>query len=258
MSPGKPFPFLSTSGGMMLDTHVPACLRLPSQETKLQQCHEEDFRSVADPTWHAIFNSSTARKGYSGTAVFSRRYFDGVFRSIGHSAGDAEGRVTTIRLPNLFVVCVYTMNSGLGLKRLAQRLSWDMAFRRHIRRLRLLGKPVVVLGDLNVARTELDVYNPADCLASPGFSETERESFEETLETCGLVDVFREMNPAAGGKFTAWEYRTSARQRNDGVRIDYALVSEDMVDAVHDVRILDKVEGSDHCPVAIDLYPGFL
>lgn len=228
------------------------------QETKLQEQHEETFHDMLGPEWNMVFNSSTARLGYSGTAIFSKTSFNYIYRSIGHQAGDAEGRVTTIVLEGCFVVCVYVMNSGKDLKRLNQRMAFDSVFREHVRMLRSLGRPVLVLGDLNVARDSIDVYDVDKCSTKPGFTDAERESFEETLETCGLVDVFREHYPAAGGKFTAWEYRTKARGRNNGMRIDYALVSDDMVKGVRDVRILSEVDGSDHCPVAIDLYPGFL
>ncbi len=138
-----------------------------------------------DPDWYSIFNSSTARKGYSGTAVFSRRYFHSVYRAIGHNAGDAEGRVTSIVLDGVVVVCVYTMNSGIGLKRLPLRMSWDAAFRRHIRRLRAQGKTVIVLGDLNVARSELDVYDAEECSGIPGFSDEERESLRRHWTPAG-------------------------------------------------------------------------
>lgn len=228
------------------------------QETKLRKEIEEEYGHVVPANWSKIFHCSTARLGYSGTAVFSESHFNFVHRCTGYRLGDDEGRATTIELDNCFIMSVYAMNSGEKLKRLPQRMEWDSALRRHVRHLRNLGKAVIVLGDLNVARTELDVWNVDHCTNRPGFTDAERESLEETLDACGLVDAFRLKHPFSSDCFTAWEYRTRARGRNHGMRIDYALVSDDMVNVVHDVRILDQVEGSDHCPIAIDLLPGFI
>lgn len=228
------------------------------QETKLRKELEDDFDGIVPKNWAKIFHSSTARLGYSGTAIFSENSFNFVYRCTGHKLGDDEGRATTIELDNCVVMSVYSMNSGENLKRLPQRMEWDSALRRHIRHLRTQGKPMIVLGDLNVAHTDLDVWSMEDCADRPGFTDAERESFEETLEACGLVDAFRLKYPYKSDCFTAWGYRTRARGRNHGMRIDYALVSDDMVDAVCDVRILNNVEGSDHCPIAIELKPGFL
>lgn len=213
---------------------------------------------MVDPHWFCVYNSSTARLGYSGTAIFSRRYFPTCNREIGHYLGDAEGRSSTIELENCFVVSAYAMSCGVDLKRLPQRMEWDSCFRQHVRRLRKLGKGVIVLGDMNVARSDLDVGDINYYKEKPCFSSAERQSFEDTLETCGLVDVFREKNPSLASQFTAYGYSTRVRAHNCGVRIDYALVSEDLVDAVRDVRILDDVDGSDHCPLVLDLKVGIL
>eukprot|EP00171_Calliarthron_tuberculosum_P016410 IDg16410t1 len=228
------------------------------QETKLRKELEEEYANLVPQDWTKIFHSSTARLGYSGTAVFSESQFNFVYRCTGYRLGDDEGRATTIELDNCFILSVYAMNSGENLNRLTQRMEWDSALRRHVRHLRSLGKAVIVLGDLNVAHSDLDVWNVDHCTSKPGFTNAERESFEETLEACGLVDAFRLKHPFASDCFTAWEYRTRSGGHNHGMRIDYALVSDDMVDAVRDVRILDEVQGSDHCPVAVDLFPGFL
>lgn len=177
---------------------------------------------------------------------------------IRHEDGDQEGRVVGVEYPGAAVVNVYTMNAGAEFKRLDKRLTWDSAFRTYIRNLRREGKPVVVLGDLNVAREEVDVHNPKTANKLPGFSDDERRSFEDTLETCGLVDAYRMLYPDERERYTFWDYKSKAREHNRGWRIDYALVSDDMVRAVKDVRILDHVEGSDHCPVAIDLTPGLI
>lgn len=227
------------------------------QETKVREELEVQIGNVVDPHWFCVYNSSTGRLGYSGTAIFSERYFPTCQRYIGDPLGDSHGRCTTIELDNVFVVTVYTMNSGENLARLPQRMVWDSVFRQHIRMLRGLNKAVIVVGDLNVARNELDVWNPEYYTGRSCFSEVERESFEETLETCGLVDIYRTTNQLEE-KYTAWGHRSESRSSNQGIRIDYALVTDDMVDAVKEVRILDHVVGSDHVPIALDLKKGML
>ncbi len=182
----------------------------------------------------------------------------GACTDIGHPAGDNEGRLAGMEYSNLFILSVYAMNSGEYLKRLPMRMDWDSQLRRYIRTLRADGKAVVVVGDFNVARNEMDVWDPEIVKGRAGYSDAERESFEDLLETCGMVDVFRKLNPYTNNSYTAWQYRTRARGRNRGMRLDYALVSDDMIDAVDDVRILDNVTGSDHCPVVIDLKKGML
>lgn len=163
-----------------------------------------------------------------------------------------------IEYPSLSVINVYSVNSGQSLKRLPIRMTWDQSLRKMIRLIRRnRGKPVLVLGDLNVARHEIDVYNAERVQGRAGYTDLERRSFEDTLETCGLVDVFRTMHPDKR-VFTYWDYKSNARQRNHGWRIDYALVSDDMLPAVRDVHILDHVTGSDHCPVLIEVTNGIL
>lgn len=163
-----------------------------------------------------------------------------------------------IEYPAVFLLNVYNLNSGLALKRLKIRLSWDRALRKHIRNLRAKGKPVIVVGDLNVARNQIDVYETESVQDNtPGWSDAERISFEDTLETCGLVDAFRMLYPHQKS-YTYWDYKSRARFRNHGWRIDYALVTDDMLPAVKDVQILHKVPGSDHCPVLIELTNGIL
>lgn len=178
---------------------------------------------------------------------------------IQHEVGDGEGRLIMLIYAGVCVVNVYTVNSGNELRRLDMRLSWDAAFRKFARDLReSIGKPVVVMGDFNVAHRDEDVYDPNKVHGVAGFTTEERESFNDLLETGGFVDAFRLLHPHDTGRFTFWDYRTRARRYNRGWRIDYALISDDMVDAVRDVRILDHVTGSDHCPIAIDLALGIL
>lgn len=239
----------------LVDQYDPDVLCL--QETKLQPQHEILFTELL-PGYTATFNSSTARLGYSGTVTFSKMDPPLIGMTVRHHAGDAEGRMVEITLPGLVVVNVYTMNAGSGLKRLSERMTWDSAFRRYIRVLRRGGKPVLVLGDLNVARTGWDVFDEGAVAGQPGYSAEERLGFEDFLESCAMVDAFRMLYPEERQRFTYWDYKSRARNDNRGWRIDYALVSEDMARAVRDVRVLDEVLGSDHCPVAIDLAPGFL
>lgn len=224
----------------------------------MQQQHEELFANVLDGYDCVIFNSSKARLGYSGTATFSKSSSPLMQREINHRIGDQEGRFIMLEYPGVYVVNVYTMNAGTGLKRLETRMSWDSAFRKVIRNLREQGKPVVVVGDLNVAREAADVYDENEVKGQPGFTDLERQSFEDTLETCGLVDAYRMLYPEENERYTYWDYRTRARDRNHGLRIDYALVSEDMAKAVKDVQIFDNIYGSDHCPVAVDLHHGMI
>lgn len=228
------------------------------KETKLQKVHEKLFTDILDGFELSLFNSSIARLGYSGTAVYSRYPSFAMQREIKHEAGDREGRVLMVEYPGMFLVNVYTVNSGNLLRRLPVRLTWDMAFRRFIRYLRDMGKPVMVVGDLNVARHDVDVFDVSAAQGIPGFSDEERTSFEDMLETCGMVDAYRMLYPDASERYTYWDYRTKARENNRGWRIDYVLVTNDMVDAVRDVRILNEVPGSDHCPIAVDIAPGFL
>lgn len=228
------------------------------QETKLQEVHEALFVDALQGYESAVFHSSRARLGYSGTAVYAKRKPLWTQFNIRHEDGDLEGRVVGMEYPGAIVVNVYTMNAGQKFKRLDKRMTWDSAFRRYIRNLRREGKPVVVLGDLNVARDPVDVHCPKTAKRLPGFSDEERQSFEDTLEVCGMVDAYRMLYPDETDKYTFWDYKSRARERNLGWRIDYALVSDDMLRAVKDVKILDHIEGSDHCPVAIEFTPGLL
>lgn len=240
----------------LVDQYDPDVLCL--QETKLQQAHEDIFANILDGFETVVFNSSTARLGYSGTAIYAKRNCPLMQRSIGDDVGDREGRLIMLEFPGVQLVNVYTMNAGTAFKRLSHRLNWDSSFRKHLRHLHSQGKPIVVLGDLNVARHEHDVHDPNSARKLPGFSDEERGSFEDTLETCGMVDAFRLLYPDVRDRYTYWDYRSKARERNRGWRIDYALVSDNMTDAVRDVKILDHVHGSDHCPIAITLAPGML
>lgn len=227
------------------------------QETKLQKKHEDLFADILEDYPMKIFSSSKTRLGYSGTATFSKTEAMILQREINHEIGDTEGRFIMLEYPGVCVVNVYTMNSGDKLKRIDTRMSWDQAFRKVIHQLRRSGKPVVIVGDLNVAFEDRDVWSAKKAKGVPGFDDRERMSFGDMLETCGMTDAYRMIYPD-GKQYTFWEYRSRARERGHGWRIDYALVSNDMLPAVRNVRILDNVVGSDHCPIAIDLAPGML
>lgn len=207
---------------------------------------------------HVLFNSSQTRLGYSGTVTYSRYSNRTAQIRIQHEVGDDEGRIIILEYPGAYVVNVYTVNSGENLRRLPVRMSWDVAFRRCIRKLRENGKPIVIVGDLNVAQHNMDVFDPKRTQGLPGFTDEERVSFEDLLETNSLVDAYRMLYPLETNAFTYWDYRGAARSGNRGWRIDYTLITDDMVNAVRDVRILEDVHGSDHCPVLIDLASSFL
>eukprot|EP00172_Hildenbrandia_rubra_P002319 Plantae.Rhodophyta-Hildenbrandia_rubra.ctg3088.p2 GENE.Plantae.Rhodophyta-Hildenbrandia_rubra.ctg3088~~Plantae.Rhodophyta-Hildenbrandia_rubra.ctg3088.p2 ORF type:complete len:302 (+),score=48.61 Plantae.Rhodophyta-Hildenbrandia_rubra.ctg3088:328-1233(+) len=225
------------------------------QETKLQQVHETDFQDILDG-YTSIFHSSSSRKGYSGNVVFfDRKRFSplGVGKEIGHEV-DNEGRTITIEFDQFIVMSCYTPNVGQELKRLQLRLSWDEAMRKYIYELGKKGKPLVLAGDLNVARCPIDLHDPVRNRNSPGFTVEERMSFEELLSSNGgMIDSFRELYPDEEERYTFWSYQQRARDRNAGWRIDYFLVSSELFPYVEDCRILDHVRGSDHCPVAVDL-----
>mmetsp|Transcript_37121 Transcript_37121/g.116796 ORF Transcript_37121/g.116796 Transcript_37121/m.116796 type:complete len:187 (+) Transcript_37121:754-1314(+) len=166
---------------------------------------------------------------------------------------DLEGRVITAELEDMFVVTVYTPNAGQALARLSYRTSeWDRAFQAHVLRLQA-SKPVVVCGDLNVARDPIDLHAPGTSGGRAGYTPEERASFEKLLAATGLVDTFRHVHGGVEDVYSYWCYRSGARKGNRGWRIDYFLASEGLRGRVHDARVLNHVPGSDHCPVALEL-----
>ena len=200
------------------------------QETKLQEGQVE----LDLPGYHQYW-SYAERKGYSGTAVFTREEPLQVVRTIG----------------SLWFVDVYTPNSKNGLARLDERMEWDARYRDFLTEL-AQDKPVVTCGDFNVAHEEIDLARPDDNHESAGFSDEERESFTKLLES-GLVDTFRERHPDLAGAYSWWSYRMRARERGIGWRIDYFLVSPQLMPKVTGTAILDDVYGSDHCPIELEL-----
>lgn len=216
------------------------------QETKMQEGQAE----VNAPGYHFYLNSAEKR-GYSGTAVFTKEEPLAISYGIGMDEHDHEGRVITLEFPAFFLVNVYTPNAQDGLKRLSYRMQWDDDFRAYLMRLDE-NKPVIVCGDFNVAHKEIDLKNPQSNRHNAGFTDEERAKFSELLAS-GFLDTFRHFYPEQAGAYSWWSYRFNARSRNAGWRIDYFLVSERFAGAVQDAQILSGITGSDHCPVALIL-----
>ncbi len=199
---------------------------------------------------YEAFWNPASKKGYSGTAVFTRLPPRSADFGMGISEHDGEGRVVHLEFDAFHLVNVYTPNSQRGLVRLPYRLEWDEAFREYVGRLKRT-KPVAVCGDFNCAHEEIDLTNPKANRKNAGFSDEERESFGRFLGV-GMVDTFRHFDKSPG-QYTWWTYRSDARQRNIGWRIDYWCVSQELLPAVKASRIRQDVYGSDHCPVELDL-----
>ena len=216
------------------------------QETKLQA----DQVSVGLPGYRQYWNYAE-KKGYSGTAIFTKAEPLSVRYGIGVAELDTEGRLITLEFENFFLLTCYTPNAQRELARIGHRLSWDKAFRDYVSRLDS-EKPVVICGDLNVAHKEIDLKNPASNRGNAGFSDEERESFGKLLD-CGFTDTFRHKNPDTVGAYTWWSYMFQARQKNAGWRIDYFLVSNRIADKITATPIYKDIMGSDHCPVGLEI-----
>lgn len=218
------------------------------QETKAQpEDAEKSLKTV--PGYHIYFNSSKARKGYSGTALLSKEEPLNIYYDMGIEAHDQEGRVISAEFENYFLVTVYTPNSGEGLKRLDYRETWDEAFREHIIALEAQ-KPVVICGDLNVAHREIDIARPkSNYNKSSGYTQKEIDGLDNLLAE-GYVDSFRHFYPDEV-KYSWWSYRFQARQKNIGWRIDYFIVSEELTDQMAEAHIHNDRFGSDHCPIGL-------
>ncbi len=191
---------------------------------------------------------SAEKKGYSGTMIFCKKEPLSISYGIKQEEHDKEGRVITIEYEDYYVVTVYTPNAQPKLKRIEYRMAWDQAFSHYVSH---LDKPVLICGDLNVANEEIDLKNPDANHNNPGFSDQERESFKKNLLT-HYIDSYRQLYPEKE-EYSWWSYRTKARERNAGWRIDYWLVSKELWDRVEDSKILTDVYGSDHCPIELDL-----
>lgn len=215
------------------------------QETKLS----ENQLVLEFPSYRSFWNHAD-KKGYSGTAVFSRVKHLNHTNDIGIDMHDHEGRVITIEYPEFFLVNVYVPNSRNELVRLDYRMAWEDAFLEYVKNLDAV-KPVVICGDLNVAHNDIDLKNPKTNHRNPGFTDEERKAFSRLLNA-GFIDTFRHKHPDVQ-KFSWWSYRYNARAKNIGWRIDYFLVSQRLADRISKVEILDTITGSDHCPVYIEL-----
>ena len=216
------------------------------QESKCQEGQVE----LELPGYHQYWNYAE-KKGYSGTAMFTKEEPVSVTYGLGIEEHDHEGRVITAEFPDYYVVTCYTPNSQDGLKRLDYRMQWEDAFRAYLKALETK-KPVIFCGDLNVAHQEIDLKNPKTNRKNAGFSDDERAKFTELLEA-GFVDTFRYFYPDQEGIYSWWSYRFSARAKNAGWRIDYFCVSESLKDRLVDAKIHTEVMGSDHCPVELDI-----
>lgn len=216
------------------------------QETKMQP-GQADFA----PEGYAQYWNSAEKKGYSGTAIFTRRQPLSVQMGIGTEEHDHEGRVIALEFERFFLVTVYTPNSQRGLTRLDYRMTWEDAFADYLCALDRQ-KPVVVCGDMNVAHKEIDLKNPKTNTQNAGFTPQEREKMTVLLGR-GFVDTFRLLHPDERDRYSWWSYMQRSRERNIGWRIDYFLVSERIAPNVTAADIDDQVMGSDHCPVILEL-----
>ena len=216
------------------------------QETKLQAGQIE----MELPGYHQYWNYAE-KKGYSGTAIFTKQEPIDVRYGIDIEEHDKEGRVITLEFTDFYMVDVYTPNSQNELARLDYRMTWEDAFRDYLCELRKT-KPVIVTGDMNVAHEEIDLKNPKSNRRNAGFTDEERGKMSELLAS-GFIDTFRYFYPDLTEVYSWWSYRFKARERNSGWRIDYFLVSEELKDRLEDAKIHTEVTGSDHCPVELDL-----
>ncbi len=214
------------------------------QETKLQ----EGQLDIAFDGYTSYWNYAE-KKGYSGTAIFTRHTPLSVSYGIGIADHDLEGRVITLEMQDFYLVTVYTPNSQDGLKRLDYRMNWEDDFRNYLLRLDQT-KPVILCGDLNVAHQEIDLRNPKTNRKNPGFTDQEREKFTALLDS-GFIDTFRHLHPDTTDAYSWWSYRFQARAKNAGWRIDYFVTSQRLAQNINDASILSDIMGSDHCPVQL-------
>ena len=216
------------------------------QETKMQ----EGQLDIAFDGYESYWNYAE-KKGYSGTAIFTKHKPLSVQIGLGIDEHDHEGRVVTLELDDFYLVCVYTPNSQDELRRLAYRMTWEEAFQAHLHNLDAL-KPVIGCGDMNVAHQEIDLKNPKTNRRNAGFTDEEREKMTQLLSN-GFIDTFRYFHPDLTGAYSWWSYRFRAREKNTGWRIDYFLVSERLKPRLVEANILNDIMGSDHCPVELIL-----
>ena len=216
------------------------------QETKLQFGQI----SLQLPGYEQYWNYAD-KKGYSGTAIFTKHHPISVTCGIGVEELDTEGRVITLEYADYYLVTCYTPNAQRELARIDHRMKWEAAFAEYLKQLDRM-KPIIICGDLNVAHTEIDLKNPSANRGNAGFSDQERGCFSALLSQ-GFTDTFRHLNPNLAGAYTWWSYMFKARQNNAGWRIDYFLVSNRIADKIKAAPIYSEIMGSDHCPVGLEL-----
>ncbi|HBV18348.1 MULTISPECIES: exodeoxyribonuclease III [Phocaeicola] len=214
------------------------------QETKMQ----EGQLDLSFEGYTSYWNYAE-KKGYSGTAIFTKHQPLQVTYGLGIDEHDHEGRVITLEMEKFFLVTVYTPNSQDGLKRLDYRMTWDDDFRAYLQKLDQ-SKPVLICGDLNVAHKEIDLKNPKTNRMNAGFTDQEREKFQLLLDA-GFIDTFRYFYPEQTNIYSWWSYRFKAREKNAGWRIDYFLASASLADKLKEAKIHTEIFGSDHCPVEV-------
>ena len=216
------------------------------QETKMQ----EGQLDIQFDGYQKYFNSAL-KKGYSGTAIFTKKKPEQITYGIGIEEHDTEGRVITLEYKTFYMVNVYTPNSQRELTRLEYRMEWEDAIRNYLKNLDK-NKPVIMCGDLNVAHEEIDLKNPKQNRRSAGFTDEEKEKMTQLLQN-GFIDTYRYLYPEETDCYTWWSYMMKAREKNIGWRIDYFIVSERLKEKIQDVKIHSQVIGSDHCPVELDI-----
>ena len=214
------------------------------QESKLQ----EGQINLELEGYHQYWNYAE-KKGYSGTAIFTKKEPISVYYGLGIEEHDREGRVITLEFEDFYMITVYTPNSQNGLARLDYRMKWEEDFKNYLKKLEKT-KPVIVCGDLNVAHKEIDLKNPTTNRKNAGFTDEEREKFTELLNA-GFIDTFRYFYPDTKGIYSWWSYRFNARKNNAGWRIDYFITSESLKDRLESAKIHTEILGSDHCPVEL-------
>lgn len=219
------------------------------QETKMQEGQIE-----LDLQGYYQYYNYAERKGYSGTAIFTKKEPINVTYGIGIEEHDKEGRVITLEFENFYMVNCYTPNSGRELARLEYRMNWEDDFKTYLMELDKQ-KPVIICGDLNVAHKEIDLKNPKANRKNAGFTDQEREKIENLL-SAGFTDTFRKMYPNKEGCYTWWSYMFNARTNNSGWRIDYFLLSDRISKNIKDAYIYSEIMGSDHCPVGLEIKKG--
>ena len=220
------------------------------QETKMQENQIDDNIKEIVKEYNSYWNSAE-KKGYSGTAIFSKEKPVNVTYGIGKEEHDKEGRVITLEFEKFYMVNIYTPNSKRELERLDYRQVWEDEIREYLLKLNE-SKPVIMCGDLNVAHQEIDLKNPKTNRRNAGFTDEERNKMTELL-SAGFTDTFRYKYPDVEGKYSWWSYMFHAREKNAGWRIDYFIVSNSLKDNIIDAKILDDIYGSDHCPVELDI-----